>query len=72
MEYDQVELMELIYQYEKEIGGDPMGLTVPYGWPDGVEEHGGPINVYKQCLKHGLTWREYLNIQDDDDDDIII
>lgn len=72
MEYDRKELFELIKRYSKEIGGDPMGLTVPFGWPEGVEEHGGPVEVYKQCLKHGLTWNEYLNIEKPDDDDVII
>lgn len=53
---------ELAYQeYNKKIGGEPIGLIVPFGYPPGVEEKGGVIAVYKECIKKGVTWEKLLN-----------
>jgi len=53
---------ELAYQeYNKKVGGEPIGLTVPFGYPPGVEEKGGVIAVYKECIKKGVTWEKLLN-----------
>ncbi len=38
-----------------------IGLTVPFGYPLGVEEHGGVIAVYEECIKKGVTWEKLLN-----------
>lgn len=51
----------LFVEYNKLTGGDPIGLTVPFGYPKGVEQMGGVEAVYKECIKKGITWQELLN-----------
>lgn len=43
-------------EYNEKVGGEPIGLTVPFGYPKGVEELGGVIAVYQQCIKQKVTW----------------
>lgn len=38
-----------------------IGLFVPGGYPRGVKERGGPINVYNECIEKGVKWEELLN-----------
>lgn len=62
---------ELAYQeYKKKVGGEPIGLIIPFGYPPGVEEKGGVIAVYKECIKKGVTWGELLNYKVDERVDV--
>ncbi len=62
---------EIAYQkYKKKVGGEPIGLIVPFGYPPGVEEKGGVIAVYKECIKQGVTWQELLHYNPDDGGDV--
>lgn len=64
---EQIELLKqdeegkAYLEYYEKIGGEPIGLTVPIGYPEGVQEMGGVIPVYKECIKKGVTWEELLN-----------
>lgn len=42
-------------RYAEVIGGEPSG------YPAGVEEHGGVVAVYEECIKKGVTWEELLD-----------
>ncbi|KXG42665.1 hypothetical protein [Tepidibacillus decaturensis] len=57
-------------EYDEIIGGEPIGLTVPFGYPDGVEEMGGVISVYQTCIEQGKTWEELLDYEQPNDADI--
>lgn len=62
---------ELAYQeYKKKVGGEPIGLIIPFGYPPGVKEKGGVIAVYKECIKKGVTWEELLNYNVDERVDV--
>lgn len=62
---------ELAYrEYKKKMGGEPIGLIIPFGYPPGVEEKGGVIAVYKECIKKGVTWEELLNYNVDERVDV--
>lgn len=50
------------YEYLMMFGDcELIGRFVPCGYPSGVEERGGPINVYKECIEKGVKWEELLN-----------
>lgn len=74
---DEVEFLNLselgraYLEYNDKVGGEPLGLTVPYGYPEGVEERGGVIAVYKECIKKGVTWEELLKYEQPRDDVIV-
>lgn len=63
----QIELLNMddegqaYLKYNDLIGGEPIGLTVPFGYPDGVENMGGVVAVYDECIRQGMTWEELLN-----------
>lgn len=69
IEYDSVDLKYFneteegrkYLEYNDKVGGEPIGLMVPFGYPDGVEEMGGAIAVYEECIKRGITWEELLD-----------
>lgn len=48
-------------EYNDKVGGEPLRLIIPYGYPEGVDEFGGVIAVYKECIKKNVTWEELLN-----------
>ena len=48
-------------EYNEKVGGEPIGLMVPIGYPDGVEEMGGVIAVYEECIRRGITWEDLLD-----------
>lgn len=50
-------------KYNDAVGGEPIGLTVSFGYPDGVEKMGGVIAVYEECIKQGITWEELLHYE---------
>lgn len=67
MEFDQVE--QLFKEYKKATGGiEPIGLTVPVGYPEGVEELGGIEAVYKLCITQRETWEKLLNYKEPPED----
>lgn len=51
-------------EYNDKIGGEPLGLVVPYGYPDGVDDLGGVVAVYQECIKQNKTWEELLGVKD--------
>lgn len=68
IEYDSVDLKYFTeteegrkyLEYNDKIGGEPIGLVIPFGYPSGVEEMGGVIAVYEKCIEKGVTWEELL------------
>lgn len=50
-------------KYNEEVGGVPIGLVVPSGYPKGVVEKGGPIKVYEECIRKKVTWETLLDYQ---------
>ena len=58
-------------QYNEIVGGEPLGLTVPYGYPEGVEELGGVIAVYRECIRKQLRWEELLKVTKKEEDTLI-
>lgn len=67
MEFDQVG--KLFKEYQRVTGGNkPIGLTVPVGLPEGVEELGGIEEVYKLCIAQKVTWEELLKYKEPPED----
>jgi hypothetical protein len=58
-------------EYNNKVGGEPIGLCVPYGYPKGVEKLGGVIAVYEECIRQGKTWEELLDFKHAPKDAII-
>lgn len=55
-------MSNLFKEYKRVTGGeDPLGLIVPFGYPDGVEERGGVDAVYRECIEKKVTWEDLLN-----------
>ena len=54
-------------EYNEKVGGEPIGLMVPIGYPPGVEEMGGVIAVYEECIRRGITWEDLLDFHIPDD-----
>lgn len=54
-------------EYNEKVGGEPIGLMVPIGYPAGVEKMGGVIAVYEECIRRGITWEELLDFHIPDD-----
>jgi hypothetical protein len=54
-------------EYNDKVGGEPIGLIVPSGYPEGVDEMGGVIAVYDECIKQGITWEELLGYNPPED-----
>ena len=48
-------------EYNEKVGGEPIGLIMPIGYPAGVEEMGGVIAVYEECIRRGITWEDLLD-----------
>lgn len=57
-------------EYNDKVGGEPIGLMVPFGYPEGVEKMGGVIAVYDKCIKKGITWEELLDYHPPEDVEI--
>lgn len=54
-------------EYNEKVGGEPLGLTVPFGYPDGFERYGSVAAVYDECIKRGITWEELLDFHPPED-----
>lgn len=52
-------------EYNEKIGGDPIGLLVPTGYPSVISEYleqGGTIEeIYRDCIERGISWEELLS-----------
>lgn len=58
-------------EYQKATGGkNPLGLMVPFGYPNGVKERGGVEAVYEECIRKGITWEDLLDFHPPEDADI--
>ncbi|MCO7176881.1 hypothetical protein ACFP7A_12555 [Sporolactobacillus kofuensis] len=69
--YEQTAEGRAYLEYNDKVGGEPIGLMVPTGYPQGVHEMGGVIAVYNECIRRGMTWKELLNYQEPPDDALI-
>ena len=58
--FNETEEGKKYLEYNDKVGGEPISLMVPFGYPEGVEEMGGVIAVYEECIKQGITWEELL------------
>lgn len=58
--------------YIEKIGGEPLGIDIIQGWPAGVEERGGPIAVYKECIEKGVKWETLLSDYEYPPDNVIV
>ena len=54
-------------EYNDKVGGEPIGLMVPFGYPEGVEEMVCVIAVYEECIKRGKTWEDMLDYHPPED-----
>ncbi len=54
-------------EYNEKVGGEPIGLIVPFGYPPGVEEKGGVIAIYEECIRQNKTWEDLLDFHLDPD-----
>lgn len=57
-------------EYNDKVGGEPIGQMVPFGYPEGVDEKGGVIAVYEECIQKGVTWQELLDYNPPEDAEI--
>lgn len=69
--YEKTEEGRAYLAYYDVTGGGEIGYMQPTGYPDGVEQMGGPTAVYRECVKRGITWEELLHFQDDYLDGVI-
>lgn len=68
--FDQV--YQLFKEYQKVTGGnEPIGLTVPIGFPCGIESWEQVEAVYKLCIAKGITWEQLLNYKEPPEDALI-
>ena len=65
--YSETEEGRKYLEYNEKVGGEPLGLMVPIGYPHGVEEMGGVIAVYEECIRRGITWEDLLDFHIPDD-----
>lgn len=78
IEYDETDIKlfkmdkegQKYLEYNDKVGGEPIGLIMPFGYPEGVEEMGGVIAVYDECIKQGKTWEDLLDYHPPEDVDI--
>lgn len=57
-------------EYNDKVGGEPLGLIVPFGYPEGFEKYGSVIAVYDECIKQKITWEDLLNFHPPEDVEI--
>lgn len=57
-------------EYNDKVGGEPISMIVPFGYPEGVEKMGGVIAVYDECIKRGITWEDLLDYHPPEDAEI--
>ena len=47
-------------EYNSKVGGEPLGLMIPFGYPAEFDKYGSVIAVYDECIKKGITWEKLL------------
>ena len=78
IEYDAVDLKYFneteegrkYLEYNDKVGGEPIGMIVTFGYPEGVAELGGVIAVYEECIRAGVTWEDLLDYHPPEDAEI--
>lgn len=60
-DYEQTEEGRKYLEYNNKVGGEPLGLMIPFGYPEGFERYGSVIAVYDDCIKRGVTWENLLD-----------
>lgn len=65
--FEETEEGRKYLKYNDKVGGEPIGLIVPFGYPEGVEEMGGVVAVYEECIKQGVKWEDLLGYHPPDD-----
>lgn len=62
---------EAYIEYNKRIGGDNIGLSVPFGYPPRVQaylDEGHTIEeIYKECIQREISWEERFSCYIEDD-----
>lgn len=58
--HQKTEEGRMYLRYNEVVGGDLIGLCAPSGTPRGVDERGGRIKVYEECIQKGITWEELI------------
>ena len=52
-------------EYNEKIGGDRIGLEVPWGYPPCIEEYleqGHTLEgLYRECIERGVSWEELFS-----------
>ncbi len=75
MEFKQIE--QLFEKYQEATGGEePIGLTVPTGFPYGskrkrIESWGDVAEIYRECIAKSITWEELIGYIAPPDDVIL-
>lgn len=58
-------------EYNERIGGDKLGLNVPWGYPPRVQRYldeGHTLEeIYRECIYKGISWEEMFNCYIDND-----
>lgn len=58
-------------EYNEQIGGDNLGLNVPWGYPPRVQRYldeGHTLEeIYRECIYKGISWEEMFNCYIDND-----
>lgn len=65
--FEMTEEGQKYLEYNDKVGGEPLGLIVPFGYPEGFERYGSVIAVYDECIKRGITWEELLEFNPPED-----
>lgn len=62
-------------EYNERIGGDNLGLNVPWGYPSRVQKYldeGHTVEeIYRECLRKGISWEEMFSCYIDSSPDIM-
>jgi len=66
-DFEETEEGKKYIEYNDKVGGEPLGLIVPFGYPAGFEKYGSVIAVYDECIKQGKTWEELLGFDPPED-----
>lgn len=66
------EEIERLYKiYKREVGGEPIILTVPYGYPEGINDEDDVVEMYKYCIENKVKWEDVLDVKETPEDAII-
>lgn len=54
-------------EYNEKVGGEPIELFMPSGYPGDLETEDDVIKAYKECIAKGVTWEDLLDYHMPDD-----